>query len=194
MIEAITKERWDEAQVAEFAEHANARPTNQWRDAALRHFCHIDRDQQGKTIVEVGAGPAPVLAGCENVHAILIEPLSYPSLLALKGRAGFDLLIEPAERALEFTMVYNAQEAWLFNVLQHVADPELVVEKCKHLSGGVVRFFEPINCPTCVYHPHTFSFSDFQRWFGESAKLYDHDYWPGFHDSPCAYGVWRREK
>ncbi len=81
-------------------------------------------------------------------------------------------------------------ETWLFNCLQHVRDPELVIAKAKETSG-VIRFFEPVDYPTCVYHPHTFTQDNFERWFGDSVKRYT-DRVPGFFDSDCVYGTWSR--
>lgn len=174
VIQAVTTERWQEAQTAEFPKNPLNPGRYELRNAALFALLEIDHDQQGKTIVEIGCGPYPVTSACVNINAILIEPLDYELEVRVKQTA------EDVE--------FNGDEAWLFNVLQHVRDPELIVEKCKRLP--VVRFFEPIDYPTSLCHPHTFTLKDFQRWFGDSTMYFDGTGWPGFHDAPCAYGVW----
>ena len=174
MIEAVTHERWTEAQIAEFPSNPLTAETYGGRNDALFSLLSIDRDQKGRVVVEIGCGPHPVTSFCENVTAVLIEPLDYN----LRG-----IWIQGCAEDVEFV----GDEAWLFNCLQHVRDPELVIEKCKRLR--TVRFFEPIDYPTSVCHPHAFSLADFQRWFG-NVKYFDGTGWPMFHDAPCAYGVW----
>ena len=186
MIQPVTDERWRRAQEAEKAFELEADLS--WarsRDSALFHYLQIDRDQQGRRIVEIGCGPVPVVAACENVKAWLVEPLRYKSLQDIAASRGFALFDVQAE-VLSFQ---GRDEAWLFNTLQHVRDPEVIVANCKQLP--IVRFFEPIDYPVSEHHPHSFSLADFRRWFGDCVKEYGEPYRPGFHDGPCAYGVWR---
>lgn len=175
MIIPVTTERWQEAQIAEFPQNPLNPARYEFRNNALFALLQIDHNQHGKTIVEIGCGPSPVTSACVNVNAVLIEPLDY-----VLNAARIRQTAEDAE--------FSGDEAWLFNVLQHVRDPELIVQKCKQMP--VVRFFEPIDYPVSLCHPHSFSLQDFQRWFGDSVLYFDGTGWPGFHDGPCAYGAW----
>lgn len=177
VITPVTNKRWLEAQAGEFGLNPIAPADNYGpRNRALFHFCEIVGDQQGKHIVEVGCGPSPVAAQCTNLILTVVEPLPYPL-------ERFNWIQKPVEDA-----EFDGDECWIFNVLQHVRDPELFIEKCKRV--GVVRFFEPIDYPVSNHHPHTLTLADFQRWFGDCVKRYDGKGWPAFHDGPCAYGVW----
>jgi hypothetical protein len=95
--------------------------------------------------------------------------------------------IERIKEPVEEIDLPECDEIWIFNVMQHIIDPDLFVEKCK-ASAKLIRYFEPVDYPTCRYHPHTFSMDDFTRWFDEP-KLYK-DFVSHFHDAICAYGVW----
>lgn len=176
MFNAVTTERWLKAQAGEIDLNPLEPERYEPRNRALFHFCEIEANQSGKHIVEVGCGPVPVAFACWNLTLTLVEPLGY----ALPQHQWIQSTVEDAE--------FDGDEVWCFNVMQHVRDPELFIEKIKRV--GVVRFFEPIDYPVSIHHPHSFSLADFRRWFGDCVKHYDGDWWEGFHNAPCAYGVW----
>lgn len=96
---------------------------------------------------------------------------------------------------LKTPMIYYCRpvEVWLFNVLQHVEDPELIVKWSK--QADIIRFFEPINCGTDECHLHNLTLEMFQEWFGDCVKYYPAN--PGaknFHTAECAYGCWTRKE
>ena len=185
MIEAISKERWREAQTAEIQTAVYDRENCYRATQNIFLYLGVNNDQRGKIIVEVGCGPFPAVLFCENVHAVTFEPLwSKPEYCG--GNTSWN---QCAFEDFEFSLVVD--EAWIFNCLQHVRDPELVVAKAKKCAP-MVRFFEPVDYPTCIYHPHTFTEDDFRRWFGDSVKRYT-DRLAGFFDSDCIYGTWRRD-
>jgi len=184
MIEPITHTRWQEAQVAEAAV-ATYTEANAYRATRLTFdYLNMVFDQYGKTITEVGCGPYPATSFVTDVQPVLVEPLWFAELEKL---VGVIWLREPFEDA----DMIRSDECWLFNCLQHVRDPERVVARAKEVAP-VVRFFEPVNYPTCVYHPHTFTEDDFVRWFGGVVRRYT-DRLPGFFDADCCYGTWRRD-
>lgn len=116
----------------------------------------------------------------------MVEPLWFANLKEMAIQGEIMWVRQPLEDWTEWFSI--GDECWLFNVMQHIRDPELFVQKAKE-TGPVIRYFEPVDYGTCEYHPHTFSQDDFQRWFGE-AKRYT-DRLPGFFDSDCCYGTWR---
>lgn len=184
MIEPISRARWKEAQSAEIAVVSYDRENSYRAYVHIFNYLGITFDQRGLSIVEVGCGGYPALAYCgePNEKMLIVEPLHFDSLQSLG--------IPWARAAFEDLHVLRCDEVWLFNCLQHVRDPELVIAKAKNIAGAV-RFFEPVDYPTCVYHPHTFTEADFERWFGDSVKRYT-DRLPGFFDSDCVYGTWTR--
>lgn len=184
VIQAINQQRWERAQIAEaeVAQYdiAGARRTTE----TIFRYLGIATDQGGKSIAEIGCGPYPCVSFCSNAMPILYDPLRFEPLAEL-ARAGNAVWFE---QPYEDATAPRVSETWLFNCLQHVRDPELVVSKAKE-SSIVVRFFEPIGERITEYHPHAFIMDDFVRWFG-SAELYEGGAVDGFHTADCAYGTW----
>jgi len=151
-------------------------------------YLGIEKDQENKTIIEVGCADFPALEICTNVEGILIEPLPSNLLNELvMFRPDLTLITEKVEDIKEL----EADEVWLLNVMQHVQDPDKFINKCKEWAD-VVRFFEPIDWPIEIYHPHTFDENWYRSHFGDSVKRYtgtDRE----FHTAHCAYGVWKKE-
>lgn len=191
MIQPITKERWLSAQTAERACHGleftDGLGHYAQSYANVFRYLGMETDQHGKTIMEIGPADFPALAYCQNYTGIIVEPMPSDHLSLICGTRDIQIVTSPVEE-IELPEV---EECWIFNLLQHVIDPELLIAKCKE-AAEVIRFFEPVDYPTCEYHPHTFSEADFVRWFGDSVKRYKGGSVAGFHGSDCAYGTWRK--
>lgn len=186
MIEPVSPERWQEAQVAEAAVATYDHDNSAAAYGYIFNYLGVLMDQQWKQVIEIGCGPFPATSYCLNVHALVYEPLWFQSLRAMVDQ-GF---IQWIRKSFEDAQIIKADEVWIFNCLQHVRDPELVVTKAK-MSADTIRFFEPVDYPTCVYHPHTFTQADFERWFGDVQRYTDR--LPGFFDADCCYGTWERK-
>lgn len=187
MIEPVTHDRWQEAQTAEIAVVSYDRENSRRACQHIFDYLGMPEDYSGKLITEIGCGPYPALSFCSGARGIVYEPLHFDTLEELAR----EQMIVWFQRPFEDTPYpIMSDEVWIFNCLQHVRDPELVVNKAKSIAP-VIRFFEPVDYPTCVYHPHTFSQQDFERWFGDSVKRYT-DRLQGFFDSDCCYGTRRR--
>lgn len=187
MIEPISQERWQEAQAAELAVAQYSEDDSYRATWNIFRYLGMEFDQWGKVIAEIGCGPYPATLFCEHVLPFLYEPLRFAEL----KHATEDPTVRWYREPFEDAPLVEVEEVWLFNCLQHVRDPEVVIAKAKE-TAPIVRFFEPVDYPTCTYHPHTFSQDDFTRWFGDSVQRYT-DRLPGFFDSDCCYGTWRRE-
>jgi len=183
----ITKEDWLEAQKAERTQHTMSyeEGSKHYKNSYDNYFRYlgIGYNHKGKTIVEIGCADFPALEHCQVKKGICIEPMPSDILKAIAERKGLEIIAAPVEEI----NIPKCDEIWLLNVMQHIIDPDLFVEKCKE-AAKVVRYFEPINYPTCVYHPHTFTLEDFQRWF--TNPNYYNDKAPGFHEAECAYGAY----
>lgn len=186
----VTREQWLKAQEAERAFH------NEDFDAGYAHYAEsydqyfkwlgIERDQKGKKIVEIGPADFPALAYCSNYHprSFIIEPMPSDHL----KRFGIPISTEIAE-----FLHYTADEVWLFNVLQHVIDPNEIVKRAKE-GATVIRFFEPINYGIDTCHPWNLTKEMFDKWFADCVKIYPagQDV-RNFHTWECAYGVWNKK-
>lgn len=186
MITPITQDRWLEAQAAEIAVVSYDRENSRRACAHVFDYLGMSFEQDDKFISEIGCGAHPAIGFCSGAKGVVYEPLHFDALEIL-ARAQRIVWYQRAFEDIPYPP--KSDEVWMFNCLQHVRDPELVIDKAKDIAP-VVRFFEPVDYPTCVYHPHTFSQQDFERWFGDSVKRYT-DRKPGFFDADCAYGTWR---
>lgn len=192
MYQPITHERWKEAQKSERAQH-NFDFTRGFQHYKKTYqiyfeFLKLGFDLGGLSICEIGPADFPALAHCKNYSpSIIIEPM--PSVLLMNQIDGnnITLIDKPLE---DIKTMRVCSEVWLFNVMQHIKDPDVFINKCKDIAHLRIRFFEPINYPTSVYHPHSFSFDDYLRWFGDSVSLYKGGSVPGFHQADCAYGTY----
>ncbi len=193
MKEPITKERWEEAQVGEKIYHI-AEPVemsyNHFREAYKHYFKWLDinPDLSGKSVIEIGPGRIAALLFCDN-HKLsyVLEPTEYDGIAHLYDKENL-LVIKKTAEEWDFP---NVDEIWLFNLLQHVQDPDLLIKKCKE-SAKVIRFFEPVDLPTNLEHPFTFSMDDFKGYFGDCVKEYAANQGiKGFHGAKCAYGVYK---
>lgn len=187
---AITHDRWLEVQKAEAPHHTGEkdRLLSIYKESYRQYFkwLGIDTDLKGKKIIEIGCANIPALYFCENYEGVIIEPMPSLILEELTKDMPVTLLKEPAE----YVDLKGYDEVWLFNVLQHVIDPALLISNMKR-SAKTIRYFEPVNTDICTYHPHAFTMSDFEGWF-DPPNYYPATSAKNFHTHECSYGVWSR--
>lgn len=184
--------QWEAAQKAEREQHkfSYVEGLMHYSKAYANYFRFVGlgNNLEGLNIIEVGPADFPALAYCTNVKkGIVVEPMPSPILNDICEQHGLILVNVPFE-SVTFTDLEGVKEVWFFNLLQHVADPEIVIDAAKKVADRI-RFFEPINEPITEYHLHTFTIEHFQNWFGQ-VNLYKGGTVPGFHTADCVYGVW----
>jgi hypothetical protein len=120
-------------------------------------------DMEGRSVVDVGGGPASILLKCVNLgRALVADPCKYPPWVYDRyHERGIGTTLMPGEE-LE---VLAADEVWIYNVLQHVQDPERVVARAR-AAGRTLRIFEWLETPASPGHPHTLTFRDLNAWTG----------------------------
>jgi hypothetical protein len=187
---AINKERWDIAQKEEKLHHTHENLEEaiiKWKDIYDFYFryLNIDFDLKNKTILEIGPARISALLYCDNYqHSFIVEPTEYEDTTKLYSEKPISFIREIYENCES----PKVDEIWLFNVLQHVVDPDEFIEKCKK-NTKVIKFFEPINTPIETHHPHSFTFDDYTKYFGVSTKLYNGST-EKYHTADCVYGVY----
>lgn len=120
-------------------------------------------DLAGRSVVDIGGGPASILLKTVNGGSMMVvDPCEYPEWVAARYlTARIAYFREPAE-----TFVGGGfDEAWIYNVLQHVQDPEKVVAQARQ-AAPVVRVFEWVEMPPHLGHPHELHAADLERWLG----------------------------
>ena len=187
---SIGKDRWVIAQEEEKLHHIHESiedSLNKWKEIYDFYFRYlkINLDLNNKTILEIGPARVSALLYCNNYGpSFIVEPTKYDDtehLYINKDITFIRDLYEDCESPI-------VDEIWLFNVLQHIQDPDLFIDKCKK-SAKTIKFFEPINTPIETHHPHSFTFDDYVKYFGNSVKLYKGST-EKFHTADCVYGIY----
>jgi 2-polyprenyl-3-methyl-5-hydroxy-6-metoxy-1,4-benzoquinol methylase len=112
-------------------------------------------DMQGKSVLDVGGGPVSMTLRCYNSPKLVVaDPLEWPPS-ALRRYKNYGIkFVRVTGEDLPNGGLFD--EVWMYNVLQHVKDPALVLAKTiSHVAPqGKFRIFEWINIPADTCHPH----------------------------------------
>jgi hypothetical protein len=122
-------------------------------------------DLAGRSVLDLGGGPVSMLLKCVNLGlALVVDPCPYPDwIIDRYAAAGLSYVRMPAEEWQPTPEPFD--EAWIYNVLQHVQDPERVVAvACA--SAAVVRVFEWVNMEPHLGHPHKLVPGYLDEWLG----------------------------
>lgn len=119
----------------------------------------------GKSVLDLGGGPVSLLLKTHGGTRLdVVDPAPYPAWVKARYRAaGIYLNREEAETFRRSGRRYD--EAWIYNVLQHVRDPQAVIETALAMSDRL-RIFEWIDVPTDGLHAHRLSEEALAEWIG----------------------------
>lgn len=125
-------------------------------------------DLAGKSVLDLGGGPVSMLLKTRNGALLtVVDPCPYPTWVKRRyEHAGIAQHEQPAE-TFETNDEYD--ECWTYNCLQHVLDPEAVIETARK-HAKVLRIFEWIETETNVGHPHTLHADDLRDWIGGTGE------------------------
>ena len=155
------------------------------KETGMSHW-RFTFDMEGKSVADVGGGPASFLLKCINVQGRVIDPLPYPEWVYKRyDAAGIRYLRLPAEEWQQ----PGFDEVWMYNVLQHVEDPELVMKNARR-NGKLLRFFDWLDTPPHEGHPNTLTKELLDGWLGASGttEIIDENDARGL----CYYGVFQQ--
>lgn len=189
--QSISQERWEQAQEGEKLHHNNQDLNylyNHYGAAYEYYFkyLNIDKDLNGKSIIEIGPAKFASLLYCTNYEkSYIVEPSIYDDVKGYYENKNLVFIHDLYESCDSPTV----DEIWLFNLMQHVKNPDALIEKAKAHSK-IIRFFEPIDLPTNLEHPFSFSEDDYKQYFGDCVKIYTSIGERPFHEAKCAYGVY----
>jgi hypothetical protein len=131
-------------------------------------------DLAGRSVLDIGGGPVSLLLKCRNRgRCVVVDPADFPPwVFARYEHCGIGFWHGPAE-ALDGQPQFD--EAWLYNVLQHVEDPGQVIGQARAYVG-VLRVFEWLHVDPYPGHPHRLEREQMDEWlegYGYVAKLDD---------------------
>lgn len=173
---AISIERWQKAQTAEAAFHANTSVQHIARDVRniARTLMRIDDEAiglpVGSSVLDVGCGPHSLLLDLDTGRGLLdvatrarglhdcvaIDPLRFDDGSELAyARSGIKRFVgaaEDYEPGEPFVHIFD--EVWCYNCLQHVRDVDAVLALIAQRAVRRVRLFEWVDVAESVNHPH----------------------------------------
>lgn len=127
---------------------------------------------KGKSVLDIGGGVVSLLLKCENRgECAVIDPLHPPTWVQMRYQAAGIKYYE--KQAENFTLNRIFDEVWIYNVLQHVSDPEKIIFNAKK-SAKLIRIFEWIDTPPHDGHPITLREKQLNEWLEGVGKVYDY--------------------
>jgi 2-polyprenyl-3-methyl-5-hydroxy-6-metoxy-1,4-benzoquinol methylase len=163
MVEKISEGRWQQANEGELKSWSSVLGTVEralQEDAFPRHspVLLLDKDEiQSQSICDIGGGPISILLHYKTVNSVVVDPLPIPEIFKENySRHGLAFVPMKAEDFLSSFIGQKFDEVWIYNCLQHVQDPELILSLV-HKVAPVLRISEPCNYPPNELHPHLFT-------------------------------------
>lgn len=144
-------------------------------------------DMTGYSVLDIGGGPTSMLLTCHNLgKSRVIDPCEYPDWVQSRYyKAGIEY---QKIRGEDIDLNEHWDEAWMYNVLQHTEDPELIIMKAKEVAS-VIRIFDWINIPPCQGHPQELKEDLLNKWLEGTGTA------EWLNENGCAgpayYGVFR---
>lgn len=122
-------------------------------------------DLSGRSVIDIGGGPVSLLLKCVNrSRAVVADPGVFPQwVLGRYEACGIEFWRTNGEDISGYTF----DEAWIYNTLQHVIDPEQVIRVARELAS-TVRLFEWIDLQPYDGHPHMLTKEALDGWLDTS--------------------------
>lgn len=118
-------------------------------------------DLQGRSVIDIGGGPVSLLLKCENfTRAVVADPCPYPGWVIDRYKLHG---VEYWMMAGEDIDGYSFDEAWIYNVLQHVQSPKRLIARAR-AAARVIRLFEWIGFDPYPGHPHRLERESLDEW------------------------------
>lgn len=151
-------------------------------------------DMQGKSVLDIGGGPVSLLLKCKNVKGAVMDPCDFPEWVSKRYEAAGIVYIQVRGEHINIVRP-NVDEIWVYNVLQHVTDPEDIIRKSRERCK-TIRIFEWVEAGVSPGHPHNLTEEKLNEWLG--GKGTTEQFLGGEYNEPlaargaqgkCYYGV-----
>jgi hypothetical protein len=124
----------------------------------------------GKKILDVGGGPVSLMLKALDLKkgSMVIDPIQYPDwCIGRYAMKGIRYVADYGENIQKHVQRGEFDEVWMYNCLQHVTDPSIIIDACKY-AGPVLRIFEWINIPPHEGHPQMLTADKLDGWIGQN--------------------------
>ncbi len=147
-------------------------PINQWVEMG-RHYVYAEKmglrvenywfRVHGKSVLDIGGGPCSMLLQTWDAGvSVVVDPSPYPTWVIDRYTKRRIILVPVKGEALPW-IERKFDEAWIYNVLQHVEDPAIVIAEARRVANRV-RIFEWIDIPPYEGHPHMLTKKGLDAW------------------------------
>lgn len=117
----------------------------------------------GRSVLDIGGGPCSLLLKCLDVKGTVLDPCAFPPWVGMRYEAAEVRLIRGMAEDFQTEELWD--EVWLYNCLQHSADPAKIVANARRW-GRVLRVYEWIDTGTGAGHLHSFAAEQYDALFG----------------------------
>lgn len=193
---------WEEASEWETAWHKNQQfnsyneETKQYTyasrmgldDYKVNYYGIIGWDFGDKTVIDIGGSGQSILLKSKAKKKVVVDPILPSDWMMLRYKeAGIEFIQAKGE---DFIADETFDEALIYNVLQHVENPEKIVKNILGYSK-VVRTFEYIEAGISPGHIHNLTEKDMNSWFEGVGKV---ERLSGKANGLVYYGVFKGDK
>ena len=122
-----------------------------------------------KKILDVGGGPVSLMLKALDLKndSMVIDPIRYPQWCVDRyAMKGIRYIADYGENIRKHVPRGEFDEVWMYNCLQHVTDPSVIIDACKY-AGSVLRIFEWIDIPPHDGHPQMLTKEKLDAWIGQ---------------------------
>ena len=123
---------------------------------------------QYKNILDIGGGPAGMLLKvCNLKEGRVYDPIEWPKWVHDRYKTINTMLVCCPGEIVNET---GWDEVWIYNTLQHVENPEKIIQNAK-CAAKVLRIFEWIDILPHAGHPHMLTQENLERWIGQKGNV-----------------------
>ncbi len=110
----------------------------------------------GKNIIDIGGGPNSILLRSYNFNkAVVVDPLNYPQFIIKRyNDNNISFIKDKGENVINYYKNKEFDECWIYNVLEHVQCPEILLRNINSFAK-ILRIFEWLELPPREGHPHS---------------------------------------
>ena len=131
-------------------------------------------DLRGRSVVDIGGGPVSILLKCVNRGGcVVVDPGRFPAWVMQRYEECGVMFWNGKGEEIDVAGVAHFDEAWIYNTLQHVGDPEEVISRAREIAS-TLRIFEWIDIESYDGHPHKLTQELLEQWIrqpGFSASI-----------------------
>lgn len=126
-------------------------------------------DLQGKWVIDIGGGPSSLLLKAKNAGRLVVaDPCDYPQWVKDRYKAAGISFYDMTGENIDLDM--RADEVWIYNVLSHTFDPEMIIRNALTI-GKTLRIFEWVDERTNHAHPIRLTKENLDKWIGHEGYV-----------------------